>query len=260
MKGGRCIYETGGFRCGCRAGFAGGFCQDSTVEDRVCSLSPCGQAATCLALPTGGFQCACPEGLTGRRCTVVVGACTSRPCLNGSSCVDVGIGLYRCSCPRGYSGPQCKGNGVDTPNAVTVTNGSEEVTSKRPSFTLLLPFDDRMRFSVFASLGACVLLTLVTATVACLVLRRRRRRINRRRTQRQSNVEADRDEDAVLRCLNNHSTLQLEATSSSKTVVAEQRMLLPLSDDKKNFLLEIQNEERLSRKSKTVDCNSVTNF
>ncbi|CAF4954450.1 unnamed protein product, partial [Rotaria sp. Silwood1] len=64
----------GGFRCSCRAGFTGNYCELSTgisggSTSTACVNNACANGASCQNLPGGGFRCICRAGFTGVFCT-----------------------------------------------------------------------------------------------------------------------------------------------------------------------------------------------
>ncbi|CAF4325962.1 unnamed protein product, partial [Rotaria sp. Silwood2] len=75
VNGGSCqSVPGGGFRCICRTGFTGNFCELSISTSggstsTACRNNPCVNGASCENVPGGGFRCICRAGFTGVFCT-----------------------------------------------------------------------------------------------------------------------------------------------------------------------------------------------
>ncbi|XP_067213668.1 protein crumbs isoform X3 [Linepithema humile] len=107
-NGGTCIEDArGDFKCVCKAGFTGHFC-DSQLGVRLCEQSPCRNDGVCIALTDNEYECECQPGWTGKNCETNVNECASIPCKNGGICID-GVNNYTCRCDRtGYEGANCE--------------------------------------------------------------------------------------------------------------------------------------------------------
>ena len=95
--------------------------QTASVNQGVCSCSPCLNGGTCVDMigEPIPFKCKCPLGFVGLTCDteqttstqapVSQGICSSNPCQNGGTCVDL-IGElipFKCLCSQGFTGLLC---------------------------------------------------------------------------------------------------------------------------------------------------------
>lgn len=98
-----------GFRCVCRDGFTGQFCENPPKDVDCDKKNKCANGGTCL--PTG--VCRCQSNYTGNYCDQLLNACYSRPCLNGGSCkVQLGDNGFTCSCMPFFQGEFCEINNI----------------------------------------------------------------------------------------------------------------------------------------------------
>eukprot|EP00057_Strongylocentrotus_purpuratus_P027453 XP_011681927.1 PREDICTED: fibropellin-3-like [Strongylocentrotus purpuratus] len=104
QNGGTCAPSTQqpGFRCLCRSGFTGDFCETQTPS---CSPSPCQNGGTCI-VGSVTVTCNCVPGYAGALCQTNINECQSFPCRNGGNCVDR-VNSYICNCPSGFTGIGC---------------------------------------------------------------------------------------------------------------------------------------------------------
>ncbi|CAF3629402.1 unnamed protein product, partial [Rotaria sordida] len=63
----------GGYRCICRPGFTGNFCELSTgtsagSSSTACRNNLCENGSSCESVPGGGYRCICRSGFTGMFC------------------------------------------------------------------------------------------------------------------------------------------------------------------------------------------------
>lgn len=64
QNGGTCIDADSSYRCFCRAGYAGQFCETNVDE---CQSTPCTNGGNCTDL-VNDFVCSCPNGWKGKFC------------------------------------------------------------------------------------------------------------------------------------------------------------------------------------------------
>eukprot|EP00794_Sanderia_malayensis_P011731 gene11731-12951_t len=104
LNGGTCVHHTHahGFRCSCRSGFRGHYCEIPAV---TCTPNPCKNDGACT-LHDHGFFCSCPADFKGPSCSVPT-SCFSNPCLNGGSCLELDNG-FSCQCIDEYQGQTCR--------------------------------------------------------------------------------------------------------------------------------------------------------
>ncbi|CAI5454095.1 unnamed protein product [Caenorhabditis angaria] len=111
-NGGSCINTKNGYKCECKKGFHGPFCQ---FEQSVCSQSTklCGPHGHCIS--TNPYSCKCDPGFqvidekTNPTC-VDIDECENNPCGTGVQCLNLD-GSFQCNgCPKGYKmiGGRCK--------------------------------------------------------------------------------------------------------------------------------------------------------
>uniref|UniRef100_A0A674JDP7 EGF-like domain-containing protein n=1 Tax=Terrapene triunguis TaxID=2587831 RepID=A0A674JDP7_9SAUR len=133
--GGTCTDYVNGYRCKCKEGFQGTYCQTNindcisspclnqgTCIDAIasytcrncenvltpCSPNPCENGGVCDHTPDyEGFTCSCPPGWQGTRCHVDVNECDRTPCRNRGTCTNL-HGGYSCACRPGYTGTNCE--------------------------------------------------------------------------------------------------------------------------------------------------------
>ncbi|CAB3365946.1 Hypothetical predicted protein [Cloeon dipterum] len=74
--------------------------------ENPCSVLPCLNGGTCLAIDSVNFKCACNPGFSGATCAVLVAPCASSPCAAGAECVELVTG-FTCQCPIGRKGKTC---------------------------------------------------------------------------------------------------------------------------------------------------------
>ncbi|XP_071081714.1 uncharacterized protein [Haliotis cracherodii] len=94
----------GSFKCKCREGFGGMFCEDITHQ---CATDPCINGGTCSGNETH-YNCTCPIGYAGDTCAEEVDPCESAPCQQGT-CVSNNVTATRftCACESGWTGNAC---------------------------------------------------------------------------------------------------------------------------------------------------------
>ncbi|XP_067126339.1 neurogenic locus Notch protein-like [Centruroides vittatus] len=97
-----CASENGTFRCVCKPGFSGKFCEIFNA----CRKSKCLNGGICNTRLTVA-ECRCIEGFRGEFCEENIDDCESHQCQNGGTCIDR-IQKYSCCCPPGYTGRYCE--------------------------------------------------------------------------------------------------------------------------------------------------------
>jgi Notch 1 len=114
-----CVQLINHYRCDCKPGWAGKFC-----EHKV-DICPCQNGGVCGAtghslrafgskITTTEQACICAAGYHGEFCNLTGSPCDSNPCLNGGACLIRGDGKFQCRCPRGTEGEFCsKDNRID---------------------------------------------------------------------------------------------------------------------------------------------------
>ncbi|XP_067683794.1 uncharacterized protein [Haliotis asinina] len=112
----------GSFKCKCRDGFGGMFCQDITHQ---CATDPCVNGGVCSGNETT-FNCTCPIGWSGDTCAVEVDPCESNPCERGT-CLSNNVTATRfsCSCESGWKGTLCE---VDIVEAIPTDGDPAAIT------------------------------------------------------------------------------------------------------------------------------------
>ncbi|XP_059489146.1 agrin-like isoform X2 [Neocloeon triangulifer] len=86
--------------------------------ENPCSVLPCLNGGTCLAIDSVSFKCACTASFSGDTCALQVAPCASSPCAAGSSCVELVTG-FTCQCPIGKKGRTCHEVELNLPEVYT---------------------------------------------------------------------------------------------------------------------------------------------
>ncbi|CAF3620389.1 unnamed protein product [Adineta steineri] len=107
MNGGRCLQTSNDYRCLCKPGFTGVFCEMNINE---CASNPCQHGGVCYDLQAS-YICYCQDGSFRSQCLPRdVPTSTARtllcPCRNGGMCALVGS--QTCVCPNGFTGRLCE--------------------------------------------------------------------------------------------------------------------------------------------------------
>ncbi|CAF5184865.1 unnamed protein product, partial [Rotaria magnacalcarata] len=105
---GKCLQTTHGYRCICKTGFTGNFCELNINE---CESNPCINDGICYDLESS-YVCYCPDGVFRPQCLprTNVASSTARTlicsCQNGGKC---GMqGSEKCTCLNGFTGRFCE--------------------------------------------------------------------------------------------------------------------------------------------------------
>ncbi len=100
-----CTDLVNAFRCNCKPGFTGAFC-DQLINE--CLSNPCLNGATCID-GLAMFTCTCATGWQNTTCSQRVDKClTANPCLNGANCTNgLTDAAPTCLCAAGYTGATC---------------------------------------------------------------------------------------------------------------------------------------------------------
>lgn len=125
---GTCIDLVNDFECRCIPGFVGELCE-TNVDD--CELRPCANGGSCKDL-VNDFECTCRPGFVGKFCNIDIDECASNPCRNGGSCTNA-VDNYHCKCPPGFTGKNCQlipGQKVTTVTTENPTDPSVVTTPK----------------------------------------------------------------------------------------------------------------------------------
>ncbi|CAF1277775.1 unnamed protein product [Adineta ricciae] len=120
MNGGRCLQAANNYRCLCKPGYTGVFC-DMNINE--CASNPCQYGGVCYDLQAS-YICYCQDGSFRSRCLPrAITTSTARtllcPCQNGGVCSRIGSQI--CVCPIGYAGRFCEH--MSTVAAVSNCNG-----------------------------------------------------------------------------------------------------------------------------------------
>ncbi|XP_077468678.1 protein eyes shut homolog isoform X2 [Stigmatopora argus] len=91
-----------GFRCRCRPGFEGPYCEINVDE---CSSNPCINGF-CYDV-VDGFYCLCNPGYAGLQCEKDIDDCANNLCSRNSICKDLHLS-YECVCHTGWKGEYCQ--------------------------------------------------------------------------------------------------------------------------------------------------------
>ncbi|XP_065668355.1 sushi, von Willebrand factor type A, EGF and pentraxin domain-containing protein 1 isoform X2 [Hydra vulgaris] len=156
MNGAVCISEWNSFRCACKLGFIGKFCEEEKNEcldnpcyhgsacvdginnftcicqenyrgkfcsekKPMCDTKMCLNGGTCFEIPDG-IECSCAPGFTGKYCEEIIDECASSPCKNEGTCLDSHRG-YQCLCKSGFTGALCQDNVDDCYNNACLNKG-----------------------------------------------------------------------------------------------------------------------------------------
>ena len=107
-----------GYRCLCRAGYRGPYCDRYSQPNDVCANHNCRNGATCMP-HIYFYKCICPSAkYTGTYCeTMVAGGkfpvdnenpCRKNLCKNGAKCISISHDQYMCDCAMGFQPPYCE--------------------------------------------------------------------------------------------------------------------------------------------------------
>lgn len=104
-NGGTCVSSENDFKCSCREGYDGEFCE---IKLDLCS-NVCEEGSSCV-ISQGTWKCLCKPGFLGRRCQLV--PCDWMPCYPNAICINLEEfntthASYKCVCPIGYKGEDC---------------------------------------------------------------------------------------------------------------------------------------------------------
>ncbi len=102
QNNGVCINKEDNFRCQCRGGYSGQYCEN--VEH--CFGVTCTNRGKCQE-ETSSYVCFCDSGFTGQLCETEIDECVGVNCTGRGECAD-GLDTFSCFCNPGYTGQLCE--------------------------------------------------------------------------------------------------------------------------------------------------------
>ncbi|XP_076313975.1 cell polarity complex component crumbs [Tachypleus tridentatus] len=102
---GSCEDRNNTYRCNCRYGYSGAWCQ--TIVD-FCKPDPCQNKGLCTSREGKGYSCNCTDYYKGYNCSDQK-TCDDSPCNNGGTCSDMDTldERFECHCMEGFTGITC---------------------------------------------------------------------------------------------------------------------------------------------------------